>query len=124
MTNNIFETHIDPLATLVVATYYKNPTHVQICAIEEMSELTKEISKHIRHGEWSDGHERMSEEIGHVILMVFSLMIQQGISIDEVLNSMFDAVDRMSKANFNAQSSLDNINLFDVGDMEGSYDAN
>ena len=101
--NNIFEAHIGPLAEAVATTYYRDPMHIRVCAIEEMSELTKEIAKSLRYCD-RKSKDRMAEEIGHVLLMAFALMYDSGIDIQEVLEPMRNAVDRMLAANpkFNA----------------------
>ena len=101
--NNLFEAHIGPLAKAVATTYYRDPLHIRVCAIEEMSELTKEIAKNLRYcGRKSK--DEMAEEIGHVVLMAFALMYDSGIDILEVLDPMRNVVDRMLAANpkFNA----------------------
>lgn len=126
--DHVFELQIYPLAELVVATYWKDPLHIQICTIEEMAELTKEltkeISKHVRYGNWKDGHESMAEEIGHVVLMVFSLMIQQGINVQQVLASMRDAVNRMWRVTNNARTEAMSLHLWNVEDQEECEDGN
>lgn len=122
--DHVFELQINPLVERVVAAHYKDPLHIQICAIEEMSELTKEISKHVRYGNWKDGHESMAEEIGHVVLMVFSLMIQQGINVQQVLASMRDAVNRMWRVTNNAGTEAMSLHLWDVEDQEECEDGN
>lgn len=101
--NNIFEVCIEPLAKAVAATYCRDPLHIRVCAIEEMSELTKEITKNIRYCD-RKSKDSMAEEIGHVVLMAFALMYDNGIDIQEVLEPMRNAVDRMLAANpkFNA----------------------
>lgn len=96
--NNIFEVCIGPLAEAVATTYYRDPLHIRVCAIEEMSELTKEIAKNLRYCD-RKSKDGMAEEIGHVVLMAFALMYDSGIDILEVLEPMRNAVDRMLAAN-------------------------
>jgi NTP pyrophosphatase (non-canonical NTP hydrolase) len=46
--------------------------HVEICAIEEMSELTKVLTKHMRSSR-KFTKEKLTEELAHVMLLSFLL---------------------------------------------------
>lgn len=102
--NNLFETCIRPLAETVAATYCRDTLHIKVCAMEEMSELIKEIAKGIRYRD-RKSEDQMAEEIGHVVLMVFALMYDLGIDIQEVIEPMRNAVGRMLIVNQNKEKN-------------------
>ena len=96
--DHVFESCIGPWAKAVAEVNAREPLHTKVCAMEEMSELTKEIAKCIRYRGGAN-KQQMAEEIGHVVLMVFALMCDSGIEVETVLESMANAVERMMYAN-------------------------
>lgn len=72
-----------------------NKDHIENCLIEEMSELTKAITKS-RRGKTDI--DNLTEETGHVLLMCYSLMKCYGIQEYCVLLESNDAVNRMLQA--------------------------
>ena len=72
-----------------------NKDHIENCLIEEMSELTKAITKS-RRGKTNI--DNITEEIGHVMLMCSSLIKCYGIQEYCILLEANDAVNRMLKA--------------------------
>lgn len=81
---------IEGLGSIVNA--HRSADHVENCTIEEMSELTKAITKS-RRGKVDI--ENITEEIGHVILMCYSLMYRYNITEYQILLEANDAVNRM-----------------------------
>ena len=63
-----------------------------IVAIEEMSELTKELSKNLR-GE--DNHGAIVEEVADVYIMLHQLTIMYDIDINEIINVMNEKLERL-----------------------------
>ena len=86
-------TSIDRLAEMVCENSTKD--HIENCVIEEMSELIKAVTKS-RRGETNI--DNLTEEIGHVILMCFSLMQTYNIHENDIIMEANDAVCRMLKA--------------------------
>ena len=72
-----------------------NKDHIENCVIEEMSELTKAVTKSRRGKE---DIKNITEEIGHVMLMCNSLMKCYGIQELAIETEAEDAVNRMLKA--------------------------
>jgi predicted house-cleaning noncanonical NTP pyrophosphatase (MazG superfamily) len=65
-----------------------------ICCIEEMSELTKVLTKKLRN-DHKYSREKLVEEIGHVMLMCFAVAETNGITKEEIQDSWLDAIYRM-----------------------------
>lgn len=63
-------------------------------AIEEMSELTKELTKHMR-GE--DNKEAMTEEIADVYIMIEQVMYMNEISLNDVVEKMHEKLNRLKE---------------------------
>lgn len=63
-------------------------------AIEEMSELTKELTKHMR-GE--SNKEAMTEEIADVYIMVEQIMYMNDINLNDVVEKMHDKLNRLKE---------------------------
>ena len=59
--------------------------------IEEMSELTKEIAKYYKG---ADTTEQIKEEVADVLLMIEQLIIMTGISHADVMQIMFQKLQR------------------------------
>lgn len=65
-----------------------------ICCIEEMSELTKVLTKRLRNSP-KFKREDLVEELGHVMLMTSVIAVDNDISMDEIKDIWQSAVDRM-----------------------------
>ena len=65
-----------------------------IVAMEEMSELTKELSKSIRGYENRDA---IIEEIADVYIMLMQLEIIQGISLEEIISEINVKMERLKE---------------------------
>ena len=63
-------------------------------AIEEMSELTKELVKNMRG---SDNHESIVEELADVYIMLDQIQIMNGINLNEVLAKMHEKLERLKE---------------------------
>ena len=63
-------------------------------AIEEMSELTKELTKHMR-GE--DNKEAMTEEIADVYIMIEQVMYMNEISLNDVVEKMHEKLNKLKE---------------------------
>lgn len=63
-------------------------------AIEEMSELIKELTKNMRG---NDNHEAMVEEIADVYIVLEQVMIMNGIDLNEVVNMMNQKLERLKE---------------------------
>lgn len=80
---------------LVKEIIMRNPSSKDaICCIEEMSELTKVLTKYLRNSP-KFNKEKLAEEIGHVLLMCKVIAVRHGITKEEILAVQEDAVDRM-----------------------------
>ena len=67
-----------------------------ICCIEEMSELTKVLTKKLRNSE-KFSREHLIEELAHVLLMCNVIAVEHGINEDDILEVQKDAVKRMEE---------------------------
>ena len=63
-------------------------------AIEEMSELTKELVKNMRG---SDNHESIVEELADVYIMLDQIQIMNGINLNEVVAKMHEKLERLKE---------------------------
>lgn len=63
-------------------------------AIEEMSELIKELTKNMRG---NDNHEAMVEEIADVYIMLDQIQIMNGIDLNEVVTKMHEKLERLKE---------------------------
>lgn len=67
-----------------------------ICCIEEMSELTKVLTKKLRMSP-KFTKEKLTEELGHVLLMCNVIANEYGISKNDIFEMQQDAVRRMKE---------------------------
>lgn len=67
-----------------------------VCCIEEMSELTKVLTKKLRMSP-KFTKEKLTEEIAHVLLMCHVIAVDYNISEDDVFSAQQDAVQRMKE---------------------------
>lgn len=67
-----------------------------VCCIEEMSELTKVLTKKLRNSE-KFNREHLIEELAHVLLMCNVIAVEHGINEDDILEVQKDAVKRMEE---------------------------
>lgn len=67
-----------------------------VCCIEEMSELTKVLTKKLRMSP-KFNRDILTEEIGHVLLMCSVIANEYDISEEEIYNIQQDAVRRMKE---------------------------
>lgn len=67
-----------------------------ICCIEEMSELTKVLTKKLRMSH-KFTKEKLTEELGHVLLMCNVIANEYGISKNDIFEIQQDAVRRMKE---------------------------
>ena len=65
-----------------------------VCCIEEMSELTKVLTKKLRNSE-KFSREHLIEELAHVLLMCNVIATEHGINHDDIFALQKDAVKRM-----------------------------
>lgn len=63
-------------------------------AIEEMSELIKELSKNMRG---KDNHEAIVEEIADVYIVLDQIQIMNGIDVNEVVTKMHEKLERLKE---------------------------
>ena len=63
-----------------------------VVAIEEMSELIKELSKNMRG---KDNHDAIAEEIADVYIMLDQIMIMNDIQLKEVVDKMSEKLERL-----------------------------
>lgn len=68
-----------------------------VCCIEEMSELTKVLTKKLRNSPKFNKHDLL-EEISHVLLMCNAVAIKYDLDEDDILREQLDAVRRMRNA--------------------------
>ena len=81
----------------IVATHNKDKVDfVEVCLIEEMSELTKALCK-IRRGKADS--DNTIEELGHVILMCYALIRKYNFDHKSVIKEAEDAVEKMKAEN-------------------------
>jgi len=73
---------------------HNSPAKTEIYTIQEMSELTKEISKY-QLGLGNKDH--LTEELAHVILMAYALMYLYGINESDLQTEAEKAVCKMHK---------------------------
>lgn len=69
-----------------------------VCCIEEMSELTKVLTKNLRMSPKFD-MDKLKEEISHVLLMCNVIVAEYGISDEEISRIQRDAIQRMKEDN-------------------------
>lgn len=67
-----------------------------ICCIEEMSELTKVLTKKLRNDK-KFNRDILTEELAHVLLMCNVIATEYGISSDDIFNIQKNAVQRMEE---------------------------
>jgi len=67
-----------------------------VCCIEEMSELTKVLTKKLRNSE-KFNREDLAEELAHVLLMCAVIASEYEITVEDVLKIQKDAVRRMEE---------------------------
>lgn len=80
----------------IVATHNKDKVDfVEVCLIEEMSELTKVLCK-IRRNEGD--FNNTIEELGHVILMCYALISKYNFRYESVIKEAEDAVSKMKSS--------------------------
>lgn len=84
------------LGEIVAKHNFEKDRHVEICLIEEMSELTKEVCKSQRN---KGDIDHTIEELGHVILMCYSLMSKHKFDHGKVLHEAEKAVQKMYDQN-------------------------
>lgn len=65
-----------------------------ICCIEEMSELTKVLTKKMRKSPKFNIND-LTEELAHVLLMCGAIAKEHGIKEEDILDVQHHAVDRM-----------------------------
>lgn len=83
--------------SLVAAVFTHNSSEKNtVCCIEEMSELTKVLTKKLRKSE-KFNKEDLTEELAHVLLMCGAIAWEHGISDDDILEVQKDAVKRMEE---------------------------
>lgn len=63
-------------------------------AIEEMSELTKELTKHMR-GE--SNKQALTEEVADVYIMIEQVMYMNDISLNDVVEMMHEKLNRLKE---------------------------
>lgn len=63
-----------------------------VVAIEEMSELIKELSKNMRG---KDNHDAIAEEIADVYIMLDQIMMMNDIQLNEVVDKMTEKLERL-----------------------------
>lgn len=81
--------------TLVEAVYLHNSSEKNtICCIEEMSELTKVLTKKLRQSE-KFNIESLTEELAHVLLLCDVLIKEHEINRCDILAEQESAVNRM-----------------------------
>lgn len=68
-----------------------------ICCIEEMSELTKVLTKKLRKSP-KFTREKILEEVSHVLLMCSVIAWENGIGDEEIYEEQQKAVQRMNEA--------------------------
>ena len=76
-----------------VAKYNSEEKNI-ICCIEEMSELTKVLTKKLRN-DHKFSREKLVEEIGHVMLMCCAITDTYEITKEEIQDAWMDAIYRM-----------------------------
>lgn len=69
-----------------------------VCCIEEMSELTKVLTKNLRMSP-KFSMDKLKEELAHVLLMCNVIASEYGITDDDILMLQQDAVRRMKEDN-------------------------
>lgn len=69
-------------------------THQTFVAIEEMAELTKELTKHMR-GE--DNKPALIEEIADVYIMIEQVMFMNHIDLNDVVEKMHEKLNRLKE---------------------------
>lgn len=69
-----------------------------VCCIEEMSELTKVLTKKLRNSE-KFSKEHLTEELAHVLLMCNVIATEYNINENDILEIQKDAVLRMEEEN-------------------------
>lgn len=67
-----------------------------ICCIEEMSELTKVLTKKLRNDK-KFNRDILVEELAHVLLMCNVIATEYGIPYDDILTIQKNAVQRMEE---------------------------
>ncbi len=72
-----------------------------VVAIEELSELIKELTKNIRG---KNNHDAIVEEIADVYIMLDQVMMMNDISLNEVVEKMNEKLNRL-KERMNADDS-------------------
>lgn len=75
---------------------YNSSEKNAICCIEEMSELTKVITKNLRKSPKFNTDDLL-EEISHVLLMCNVIAKEHNLSDDDILKIQQDAVERMKE---------------------------
>lgn len=68
-----------------------------VCCIEEMSELTKVLTKKLRNSDKFNVNDLL-EEVSHVLLMCNAIAKEYGLTEEDILSVQADAVKRMEEA--------------------------
>lgn len=83
--------------SLVMAVLNHNSSEKNtVCCIEEMSELTKVLTKKLRKSE-KFNIENLTEELSHVLLLCNVIAAEHGIHEKDILKEQMDAVQRMEE---------------------------
>ena len=84
--------NLKDVAKAVIEKYGK--TMQTVIAIEEMSELTKELTKAIRG---SENHDAIVEEVADVYIVLHEIQIMYDINLNEVFKEMEFKTERMKE---------------------------
>ena len=74
--------------------YYNSSNKNSICCIEEMSELTKVLTKKLRNSP-KFNNDILLEEVAHVLLMCQVIAKEAGLDANDIFEVQKDAVRRM-----------------------------
>lgn len=84
--------NLKDVAKAVIEKYGK--TMQTVVAIEEMSELIKELTKALRG---ADNHDAIVEEVADVYIVLHEIQIMYDINLNEVFNEMQFKTERMKE---------------------------